>query len=517
MTHVAVSSLGRSGDLRHHREMAPRPATPPTNELTLILDFCLRVGELLLSSGAGAADVTATMLSVARRLGAPDADVDITFTSLTMSHQSSPDEVPLIATRQVRRRVIDYQDLTRVDHLVRDIAHGDLDLVSARAELRRIVSTGHDRPRWAVTAGWGLMSAGIGVQLGGDWLVALLAFLSAVGIDRLQLRIARRRIPVFYEQVAGGGVATLVAVGAAALDLGADTSLVVTANIVMLLAGIGFMGALQDALSGFYITAGARLTEALLSTAGIIAGVSGGLSLANAVGISLPDVEPGQTGIQGLGLTALGAALAASAFAFASYSPRRMLLPVALVAGVAITISSSIQAPGIARSWSVAIAALFVGLVGYAVAARLRVPPLVVVVSAVVPMLPGVSIYRGLALLGESSRRDASEGLVALITAASVALALAAGVILGEYLAQPLARQSRRLETRLAGPRLVGPVSFPKRQPRRRSGRSARSARSARRSSQASEEAPSKGGRSADTASRTQAQEASASRTTSDG
>jgi len=500
--------LGSPAQVRDHRKMAsPRPTDRSTSELTLVLDFCLRVGELLLSSGAGAADVTATMLSVARSLDARDADVDITFTSLTMSYQANPDEVPLIATRQVRRRVIDYQDLTRVDHLVRDISRGDLDLMSGRAELRRIVSTGHDRPRWAVTVGWGLMSAGIGVQLGGDWLVGLLAFLSAAVIDRLQLRIARRRIPGFYEQVAGGGVATLVAVGAAALGLDLDVSLVVTANIVMLLAGIGFMGALQDALTGFYITAGARLTEALLSTAGIIAGVSGGLSLANAVGISLPDVEPGETGIQGLGLTALGAAVAASSFAFASYSPKRVLVPVALVAGVAITISGSIQAPGIARTWSVAIAALFVGLVGYAVAARLKIPPLVLVVSAVVPMLPGVSIYRGLSLLGESSRRDASEGLVALITAASVALALAAGVILGEYLAQPLARHVR-VESRLAGPRLVGPLHLPRRQRRRRS---------ARTSNQVPEVASSNGTRSASTASSTQAQDSSARETTSEG
>jgi uncharacterized membrane protein YjjP (DUF1212 family) len=442
---------------------SPRTSDRPTSELTLVLDFCLRVGELLLSSGAGAADVTATMLSLTRSLGVRDADVDITFTSLTMSYQASPDEVPLIATRQVRRRVIDYQDLTRVDHLVRDIGRGDLDLAEGRAELRRIVSTGHDRPRWAVTAGWGLMSAGIGVMLGGDWLVAVLAFVSAVIIDRLQLRIARRRIPVFYEQVAGGGVATLVAAGAAATGLDLDVSLVVTANIVMLLAGIGFMGALQDALTGFYITAGARLTEALLSTAGIIAGVSGGLSLATAVGVALPDVQLGQTGIQGLWLTALGAALAATAFAFASYSPKRILLPLAVVAGTAMAISRSIEVAGLNRTWAVGVAAFMVGLVGYALASRLKVPPLVVVVSAVVPMLPGVSIYRGLALLGESSRRDASEGLVAMITAASVALALAAGVILGEYLAQPLARQTRRVETRLAGPRLVGPLHLPRR------------------------------------------------------
>ncbi len=105
-----------------------------------------------------------------------------------------------------------------------------------------------------------------------------------------------------------------------------------------------------------------------------------------------------------------------------------------------------------------ALAALFVGLVGYALAGRLRVPPLILVVSAVVPMLPGLSIFRGLSLLAEGDRFNTSEGLVALMTAASVALALAAGVILGEYVAQPLKREARRVESRLAGPRLVGPV-----------------------------------------------------------
>ena len=52
---------------------------------------------------------------------------------------------------------------------------------------------------------------------------------------------------------------------------------------MLLLSGIGFMGAIQDALSGFYLTAGARIIEALLATAGLIAGVSAGLSLARSV------------------------------------------------------------------------------------------------------------------------------------------------------------------------------------------------------------------------------------------
>ena len=130
-------------------------------------------------------------------------------------------------------------------------------------------------------------------MLGGNAWVSAIAFAAAVCIDRLQLVMNRRRLPFFYQQVAGGAVATLLAAGAEASPLQLDPSLVVTANIIMLLAGVGFMGALQDALSGFYLTAGARLTEALLATAGIIAGVSGGLTIADVIGIHIGDLEPG--------------------------------------------------------------------------------------------------------------------------------------------------------------------------------------------------------------------------------
>ncbi len=424
---------------------------------TQTLDLCLRIGELLLASGAGAADVTATMQAVARSLGLRNVDVDITFTSLSASFQPVADEPAIVQLRYVKQRAIDYEHLTRVDHLVRELLRQEVDLKEARSALGRITSSGHDRPRWAITLGWGLMCGGVGLQLGGDLAVVVIACFAAMAIDRMQLRMSRRRYPVFYQQVAGGGLATIIALLVGATPLALDPSLVVTANIIMLLAGIGFVGALQDALTGFYITAGARLTEALLATAGIIGGVSGGISLAYAVGVEVPQLDPGTANLSSVAWTILGAALAAAAFAWSSYAPKRSLVPIALVSAVAMGISQSIAAPGIGRAWSVALAALFVGLVAYTVAGRLRVPPLVVVVSAVVPMLPGLSIYRGLTLLAEGGA-STSTGLLAMVTAASVALALSSGVILGEYVAQPVKREAARLESRLAGPRLVGPL-----------------------------------------------------------
>ena len=421
------------------------------------MDLCLRIGEMLLSSGAGAADVTATMQSVARHLGLRNPVIDVTFTSLSMGFSGASDEPPVALFRQVVQRDIDYEDLSRVDQLVRDVLSDEVDLTAARATIARISSSGHHRRRWAVTAGYGVMCAGVALMLGGNSAVMAVAAVAAMCIDRLQLLLGRRRLPTFYLQVAGAAVATLLAVAAASLDVGIDPSQAITANIIMLLSGIGFMGALQDCLSGYYVTGSARMTEALLATAGIIAGVSGGLAVADVAGVDIGRIDPGGADLITVSVMALGAAICAAAFAFSAYSPKRVLAPIAVIAGAAMAVSQVIESSGLGGTWSVAMAAFFIGLVSYAVAGWVSVPPLVIVVSAIVPMLPGLSIYRGLSLLGEGGPQSAA-GILAIVGAASVAIALASGVILGEYVAQPLRREARRMERRLSGPRLVGPL-----------------------------------------------------------
>jgi uncharacterized membrane protein YjjP (DUF1212 family) len=429
------------------------PAREQSRDVYKTLDLGLRIGEVLLSSGAGAADVGATMLNVAHGCGLRGATADVTFTELAMSHQTSYDEPSMIQIRQVRHREIDYEDLTLVDHLVRDLVGGAIDRDEARSQLARIVSSGHRLPRWAVTLSLGVMGAGVGLLVGGDWVVTLIAFIAAVGVDLLQRQMSRRRLPGFYQQVAGGLLATLIAVTTVAAGVHVDPSRVVTAGIILLLAGINFMGAIQDALTGFPLTAGARILEAILATAGVIAGVSGGLTVGRLLGVNLGRLDPGITSFSDLPVMTLGAAITAAAFAFAAYAPLRSLAPIALIAGVAEVVFYTTFDRGLGVAWSSAMASVTVGLVSYAVAARVRVPPLVIVVSSIVPLLPGLSIYRGLYLLSEGGN-----GLLSMINAAAIAIALAAGVIFGVYIAQPLKREARRLEGRLSGPRLVGPL-----------------------------------------------------------
>ncbi|WP_246160373.1 threonine/serine ThrE exporter family protein [Nocardioides humilatus] len=426
--------------------------TSEPREIAATLDLALRIGELLLSSGAGASDVSAAMGNVARACGIRGCTADVTFTRLTMSQQSSAEQPALIQFRDVRYRDLDYGHLTAVDHLLADLASGELDREGAAARLNRITSTGHSRPRWSVSLSLGVMGVGIGLVLGGDWLVILIAALAAVMVEQLQRQMGRRRLPAFYQQVAGGLLATLLTVAVAATPADASPSLIISSSIVLLLAGVNFLGAVQDALTGFPVTAGARILEAFLATAGIVAGVSGGLEVAKLFGVDLGAVDPGAYSVADPLTMVVGGAIASAAFAGACYAPLRSLAPIGLVAALAIGAYAIAIDRGIGIAWSSALAALLLGLLSYPTAVRARIPALVVVAAGIAPLLPGLSIYRGLTLLAT----EAADGLLAMVTAAAIAIALSSGAILGEYLAQPIRREARRLEGRLAGPRLVG-------------------------------------------------------------
>lgn len=417
-----------------------------------ILDLSLRVGEMLLSNGAGAADVTATMGSIAHHHGLRQAQVDVTFTSLSISHTDGPEAATFTAARQVTHRETDFDDLTRVDQLVSDLLADEIDLDEARSQLAAITSTGHHTPRWAITLAWAVTGAGIALLLGGYLLVCVLAGLASGGVEIIQRRLGRLRLPSFYSQIAGGTFVALIAVGAAAAELPVQPSRVVVTGIVMMLAGLGFIGAFQDALTGFYVTACARLLEVMMSTAGVIAGVALGLTIGHQLGVDVATTAT--SGLADLPIATIGGAITAGGFAFAAYAPLRSVLPIAAVGAAATALYVAISERGVDPAWPSGAAAVLIGLLGYGVARRVSVPPLVVVTAGIVPLLPGLAIYRGMNQLAD----DNYVGLVSLVGAVGAAVALSSGVLLGEYVAQPLRREARRLESRLAGPRLVGPL-----------------------------------------------------------
>src|SRR5665811_1188565 len=153
-----------------------------------------------------------------------------------------------------------------------------------------------------------------------------LSFVTTAAVDRVQHWLAHRGIAAFFTQVVGGAIPAVVAVGLlAAISAGVpglsgiSPSLVVASGIVVLLSGLSVVGAAQDAIDGYYVTAGARGFEVLVLTLGIVVGIGAVLSIAHRSGVSMRFTADAQlsnnTVVQVLAAMVVSGMFAVSAYA----------------------------------------------------------------------------------------------------------------------------------------------------------------------------------------------------------
>jgi uncharacterized membrane protein YjjP (DUF1212 family) len=419
-----------------------------------VLDLTMRMAEVIFAAGAGAEDATAAMLAVTRAYGLKGTEADITHTLITLTWEDPATHDAITRSRNVRYRTLDYSKLTATSELIAHLIEAPTDVADARKRLAVIVSSKPQVPALVRRIGWSLVGAGAAVLIGGGPVVVAAAFIATFFVDLITSALANRKVPVFYQTVVAGAIGPIVAALVQLVDPTASPSIVVIATIIMLLAGVTTFGAVHDTLSGFYVTGTARMMEAVLITGGLVTGVAGAGLLLGRFGLRLKvDASALPT------LADLPALLAASVvivigFALAVQVPWRAFWVVCLLGALAEGLYLAGIDAEFGQVWASAASAIGVGLAA-AVAARIvRTPPLVIVVSALVPLVPGLSLFRGLLELSEGR----ITGLLSLLTAGAVAGGLAAGAILAQYVVQYVWGPGRRLQRRFIGPLMALPV-----------------------------------------------------------
>ncbi len=426
------------------------PSLPDDSTVHLVLDLALRVGEVQLASGAGAADVTATVVAVADAYGLPRTEVDVIFTSITVSCHRGTEAAPITSLRVVRSRGLDYTRLATLENLIRRITANEIEAPDAYAELDRITKQPHPYPRWVATAAWAGMAGAVAFLVGGGPFIAMSAFVVTAVVDRVGRVLNRRALPFFFQQAVGGALAAATALAMYATDLlpNVRPSLLVATGIVVLLSGLSLVGAVQDAITGYNVTAAGRTMEIALLTAGLIAGIALTLRAGLQFGVPTSIADPLPPLISDVPMQLAAGAATSLFFALASYAPLRAL-PIAAGAGALGTTTYGLLAlTGTNVVTCAAVAATAVGFAGAVISRRLHTPPLMIAVAGMVPLLPGWTTYRGLYQL--TVEGDAA-GLSTLVLAAGTALALASGVVLGEFLGRPVRTGLRRLANRPFG------------------------------------------------------------------
>src|ERR1700754_3814007 len=184
------------------------PSVPDDARVQQVLDLCMRVGEVLLSTGEGADETTKTMLRLASACGLSAVDVDITFSSITMCCHRGMAAAPVTTMRLVRYRSLDLTRLEQVASVVERVERAELDLESASTALADAVRAPHPYPRWVATTGWAGLAAAVALLLGAAPITALAAFVVTAAIDRIGRVLNRWGLPAFFRQVVGGMLAT---------------------------------------------------------------------------------------------------------------------------------------------------------------------------------------------------------------------------------------------------------------------------------------------------------------------
>jgi uncharacterized membrane protein YjjP (DUF1212 family) len=337
----------------------------------------------------------------------------------------------------VRRRGSDYTRLSSVYRLVADITSERVGVEEAYGRLAEIRRNRHPYPTWVLSLATGGLAGAASMLVGGRadgqaWLVLLCAFVASVIGDRLAWLISTRGLPEFYQFVIAATPAAALGVGLTVIGSDLRGSVVITGGLYALLPGRALVAAVADGLTGFYITAAARLLEVLYLVVGIVLGVTLVLYIGVTFGASL---HPEQTFAErSAPLVQLPAAMALTlCFAVLLQTSRQVLPVVTVLGGVGWTTFGVLRQAGISAVVATAVAATMVGLSGQLASRYRYASSLPYVTAALGPLLPGSVIYLGLLSFAQN---EPIPGLLSVIRAAALALALAVGVNLGGELAR---------------------------------------------------------------------------------
>nr|WP_201471110.1 threonine/serine exporter family protein [Microbacterium hydrocarbonoxydans] len=427
--------------------VAHTEAMPVIDERTVprVLDLATRIGEAMFAVGASAHEVTLAIIRVCDAYGMRGVQVDVTYNSITVSFHLSGEVWPETLVRVVRVAAPDHDKLQRVQALVADIADG-LDLESARTAFRVIRRVPFRYQQPVVVVARALLAVGVSIMLGASPIIVGLTFVAALGAAVTQAGLARIRVPLFFSQIAGALVTTVVAVAVSALGsagiepfIGIRPSIIVASGIVLMLAGLTVVGAAQDAIDGFALTAGGRILDLTMQTLGVVIGILVGLQLGSVLGFTmdLPD-DPAPFGP--LLNQFIGAVIIAIAVAVFNGAGTRIILVSALLSAITIAGYSSMVALQLHPAAASAIGALLASFVGVLIAHNLHVPSVAVTTAAIVPLVPGVAVFQGLLEMVHAA--GAGTGVLgiggSLVDAVVIGVALASGASLGLYLGTPV-------------------------------------------------------------------------------
>lgn len=360
---------------------------------------------------------------------------DVTYNQIVITYRDVYGK-PHVWIEAIPGRSFNFGSYTELARLLEDyLVTRSLTLDEAIARVRELEDAAPRYGTWAIRLICGVAGALVAIIFGAGLLAAGVAFVANMLVHWVFTILGSRRWPSFFLQIIAGFTAALSAAVVVAVHPTADGSQVVVAVIMIMLAGMTSTGAVQDLLTGWYLTGTGRLIEAFVNTTGLIVGIQLGMRILELADVNLTVSSDVAVAPHPVWVMLIAAALTACAFCIVA-SLRFSAMPAAavLTCGTWLTFYFFTQI-GFDSVWASGIAALVAGLISPVFGGLMRIPAANLASIAIILMFPGLLIYRGLLTWGT----DFSGGFQLLLEALTTAMALAIGVMFGQYVTSELA------------------------------------------------------------------------------
>ncbi len=450
------NSIGKVVRISNNGEIVPlekidESLTPNMRALRLVL----AIAEKLLSMGVSARDVVHMSDIITQTYCKRPASMDVSSTIITVSQDRGNDREPLTLIRKINLDYPNYQLIQALQQLALSVRDKHIPLEQAEEQLEKILAETRWHPNWLVCMGGATLSAGVVMRHDGSPVMMLISFLIGFLGTALLNWLGNRGMVTFFLQITVALMTTLFAAWIAWLnnsfELMINPTLLVVGGIVLLVAGMMIVGAFQDAIDEFYVTANARLLKVAMATAGIVVGVLIGLYVATRFGISFP-ATPDKLTMSSIHLQYIGAFLIAAGLSLWNHARLFGIIVSGLVGMLGWWIMVFIDVIGLGEVIASGVAAAAIGLLATSLSRLWRIPSLAIISAGIVPLVPGLSLYNGLmgAVQFSPSQPEFLIAIGILMKAVMIGVAVATGASLGNMIGRIIRRHIRRTYRKIA-------------------------------------------------------------------
>ncbi|MFR9503600.1 MAG: threonine/serine exporter family protein [Rikenellaceae bacterium] len=427
--------------------------TKTQDEKTLLLrrklHLLLRTGQLLIESAANTNRVDRNMKRVAEFLGIPEEKlhIDIRWTMLIVN--VSDESHSFSKFQKCQKHGVNMSTITEISRLSWRAIEQDYSLDRFEEELESIASRPRNFKPYLVAICAGFACGGFCKLFGCDWIGFILASLCAFAGFRTRAHCFDFGINHYMSMAISAFVATSLAYLTSLTGLSETPYHPLLACSLFLVPGVPLINFVDDMIDNYLLMGMTRASNCIMIIGAMTFGITMAIALSglNDISIDQKFSELSMVPHDGYLIYAIAAAIAAVGFSMIFNVPRHVLWVIALGGVIAVCTRNFFNFElGCGPVIGSFLGSMAVSLISIKAVHWFHVPNNVLTIPSVIPMIPGVLLYRfALGLLNVSKETmSASSTLTNGVNAALIILGISIGVAIPNIFARRYIARDRR-------------------------------------------------------------------------